>query len=136
MYTVIRFLAEESGEALLPTLKARLQGVSPGESGELHPGPPPRFSVSLSRARTWEEHLAALLSFLARGAEVIATARASGIRVHMDTAVEPGDYQGRMLTCFPVPLEHLRALSDQGVSFELSFYAGRARRRGAKTRKA
>ena len=83
-----------------------------------------RFSCTVHSDDEWYDHTQAMLAFLDRAATIIMRARACGVLVQFDVAVEPEDYENRNITTFVVDVELMQRLAAQGVVLAFTLYPG------------
>ena len=125
MYSVLRIMAEEPQRAMLETLVARANAKHPSTFDAPHNrrGGPVRSSCSIAEAPAFAEHVAALKSQLSKFTEEFAEAKAAGLQLIFDVALDSTDLRGRSLHEVTVDVELMHWFSSAGIGFELTIYS-------------
>jgi hypothetical protein len=120
MYSVVRFSNCTDAEALRRVgdlVNQELPGAFAGLDSIGH-----RFSCSASVASDTVDHLAQVLVILNRLSTAIDSAREMGCNVILDLAIEPPDYENRLLTPVIMKGDLIATLAAHGMEFVLSLY--------------
>lgn len=83
------------------------------------------FAATVSDSDTWDDHVRALEAFVDAHREPLTAASGSGLSLHFDTMVVPGDVAGRPIVSFTCPPRLHRDLGEIGAALVFSWYETR-----------
>ena len=118
MYTVIRFSGldatlVEFGKTINSVIEGAYSGIDRWGG---------RTSCELSASDNPDDHLTGVLEGIGRYGALLSEAKRRGIAVEIDIAIEPEDYEGRLLTVMQFNSELIRKLAENEIQMTLSIY--------------
>jgi len=120
MYTVARFIGKKVEPSVLTEiqkhLKQRMPSTFESDQGKNH------LSCSISRSASWKDHESAAMIFLTQCSEIIRSAIKRGLVVQFDIALQPEDYEGRLLYCVTFSDSFLEHAYKHKIRIEFSLY--------------
>ena len=120
MYSVIRFL-DKAKPGILDEVTRRLQ-LDAGLTAERDKGVANRVSCSISTEPTWPQQRTAILLWMSRVGNTLVFCHDAEVMVELDIAIEPEDYNARVLTELILDCEFLRLLVERALSLTFSIY--------------